>query len=66
MVMIVEGYGFDGIVWDTPFNTFVAGEKYASIRNLIAQFVNSIKMNFQYDKKVFFNMANPMNLDLAN
>ena len=44
----------------------MAGDKYTSIRNLIVQLVNSIRMNMYKDKLLFFNMANPMGLDLAN
>jgi hypothetical protein len=43
----------------------MAGEKYLGIRNLIVQFVNSIRMNLMNDRLVFFNMANPMAMDLA-
>ena len=66
IVKIVEKPKFDGLVWDTPFNTMLAGEQYLSIRNLIVQFVNSIRMNLMSNRLVFFNMANPMNHDLAN
>ena len=66
IITIVEKQNFDGLVWDSPFNTMMAGDKYTSIRNLIVQLVNSIRMNMYKDKLLFFNMANPMGLDLAN
>lgn len=53
-------------MWDSPFNTMMAGEKYTAIRNLIVQLVNSIRMNLYPERLLFFNMANPLNLQLAN
>lgn len=44
----------------------LVGERYTGIRNLIVQFVNSIKMNLPPGKVLFFNMANPQGLNLAN
>lgn len=45
IVTMIENQKFDGLVWDSPFNTLIAGEKNVGIRNLIVQFVNSIRMN---------------------
>lgn len=44
----------------------MAGDKYTGIRNLVVQFVNSIRMNLYPERLLFFNMANPMGLQLAN
>ena len=43
----------------------LAGDQHISIRNLIVQFVNSVKINMEY-RKVYFNMGNPMGRELAN
>lgn len=66
IVTLIENQKFDGLVWDSPFNTMMAGEKYVGIRNLIVQFVNSIRMNLYPERFLFFNMANPMGLQLAS
>ena len=65
IIRIVETQKFDGLVFDTPFNTFHAGQKFIGMRNLILQFVNSIKINIPKEKLLFYNMANPMGLNLA-
>lgn len=44
----------------------MTGDQNMGIRNLIVQFVNSIRMNLLNERLVFFNMANPMNRNLAN
>jgi hypothetical protein len=45
IVTLIENQQFDGLVWDSPFNTLMAGDKYMAIRNLMVQLVNSIRMN---------------------
>ena len=65
IVAIVEKQHFDGLVWDTPFNTMIAGEKNVALKNLIVQFINSVRMNLMSERLVFFNMANPLDKNLA-
>jgi hypothetical protein len=58
-----DKHGFDGIVWDSPYDLFVSDEQMAPLNNLIVEMVNALKSGFKTLKGkefvVFFNMANP-------
>ena len=59
IVELVRGKGFDGIVWDSPYNFFERSRE--SLNGLIADLLVQVREELPKDKEILFNMANPMN-----
>ncbi len=44
---MVQKNGFNGIVWDSPYNLFVDDRQMAPLNNLIHEFVNQLKKKLE-------------------
>ncbi len=61
-MQIVEEHNYDGIVFDTPFNTF--NKQQSILSSFLVQFVNMLSELLQRKgKTLFYNIAHPMNKD---